>query len=207
MTRIPAFNIMALGLKSTAHRTLREIMDPLFNTLYTVSLSMQIFLFLSTVYLVYFTDLLSSPLTLTSFSGSAVLVYGTIIITNASKSQDPTWECFIDNSSIGFSSAPLSSQNNWVLCGGGFQDGPHVLTVKANVSDDQTFWFDQIQYDPSASVSLNQPFLRIDSNDSAIQYSSGWEHLNQPITYAQFNRNKSNTQVNGSYLTYQFHGS
>ena len=43
---------------------------------------------------------------------------------------------------------------------------------KVNVSNQQTFWFDQIQYAPSASASLNQSFLRIDSTDPAIQYSS-----------------------------------
>ena len=136
-------------------------------------------------------------------SGSAVLVYGTSITTNVSGTQDPTWECFIDNTSIGSSSAPSTSENNWILCGGGpsqFQDGPHLLTVKANVSNQQTFWFDQIQYAPSASVSRNQPLLRIDSSDSAIQYSSGWESLVQLI-------NASYTQISGASLTYQFSGS
>jgi hypothetical protein len=201
MTRIPAFNILALGLKSKTHRLLQGLLGPLFKTLYTASLSMQTFLFLSTVCPVYFTDLFSSPLTLSSFfSGSAVLVYGTTITTNASGTQDPTWECFIDNSSIGWSTAPSTSENNWILCGSQFQDGPHVLTVKANVSNQQTFWFDQIQYNPSASVSLNQSLLRIDSSDPVIQYSSGWQSLVQLI-------NTSYTQVTAAALTYQFTGS
>jgi hypothetical protein len=200
MTRIPAFNISALGLKLKTHRLLQGLLDHLLKTRCTASLSMQIFLFLSTVWLVYFADLLSSPLTLSSFSGSAVLVYGTTITTNASGSQDPTWECFIDNSSIGFSSAPSTSENNWFLCGKEFQDGPHVLTVKTNVSNQQTFWFDQIQYNPSTSVSLNQSVLRIDSSDPVIQYSSGWQSLVQLI-------NTSYTQITAASLTYQFTGS
>ena len=63
-------------------------------------------------------DLFSSPLTLLSFSGSGITVYGTSITTNASGTQDPTWECFIDNTSIGWSLAsaapnePGGSQNN-----------------------------------------------------------------------------------------------
>ena len=159
-----------------------------------------------------FTDLLSSPLTgtLSSFSGSGVIVYGTSITTNASGTQDPTWECFIDNTSIGWSPAPSTSENNWILCGGGpgqFQDGHHLLTVKANVSNHQTFWFDHIQYAPSAGVSQNQSLLRIDSSDSAIQYSSGWQSSNEPISYTQFSENTSYTQISGATLTYQFFGS
>ena len=90
-------------------------------------------------------DLLSSssPLTLSSFSGSAVLFYGTSTTSNASGSQDSTWECFIDNISINGSFDSLTtSECNWILCGSEpsqFQDGPHVLTVKANVSNQQTF--------------------------------------------------------------------
>jgi hypothetical protein len=149
--------------------------------------------------------LLSSSLrvTLSSFSGSQVFVYGT---TNASGTQDPTWECFIDNTSIGSNSASNISENNWTLCGGGLQDGPHLLTVKANVSNQQqTFWFDQIQYAPSASVSLNQSLLRIDPRDSAIQYSSEWQHIN--YNGVDDTGNSSYTDTNGAVLTYQFSGS
>ena len=178
-------------------------MDPLFKTLYTASLSTQAFPFLSPVCPVDCSDLLSSPLILSSVLGSSVLVYGTSITTNVSGTQDPAWECFIDNTSIGGSSGPSSSENNWILCGGGpsqFQDGSHLLTVKANVSNQQTFWFDQIQYTPSANVSLNQSLLRIDSSDSSIQYSSGWQSLVQLI-------NTSYTQITAATLTYQFSGS
>ena len=134
---------------------------------------------------------------LSSFSGSAVLVYGTSITTNASGTQDPTWECFIDNTSIGWSTAPSSSENNWIMCSNiQLQNGPHVLTVKANVSNQQTFWFDQIQCN-SAS---NETLLRIDSRNSEIQYSSGWQSLVQLIS-------TSYTQITGAALTYQFTGS
>ena len=75
-----------------------------------------------------------------------------------------------------------------------------MLTVKTNVSNQQTFWFDQIQYNPSANVSLNQSVLRIDSSDPVIQYSSGWQSLVQLI-------NTSYTQITAASLTYQFNGS
>ena len=224
MIPIPAFNILAIGSKLITHRLIQGLWDPLFKILYTASMSMQIFLLISAVCLVYFTDLLSSPPTISLFSGSAVIVYGTSITTNASGTQDPTWECFIDNASIGFSlssnatSRVRGNQNNWPLCVGGpaqFQDGPHSLTVKANVSNQQTFWFDQIQYAPSASVSLNQSLLRIDPRDSAIQYSpaGGWTLMNSDqfriITDDEINTgvNSSYTQTTGATLTYQFFGS
>ena len=144
------------------------------------------------------------------------MVYGTSITINASGTQDPTWECFIDNVSIG-SSRPSSalvgsSENNWILCGAGpsqIQDGPHLLTVKANVSK-QTFWFDRIQYAPSANVSLNESLMRIDANDSAIEYSPGWQFLDRPNNYTAtpvLPGNCSFTGNNGASLTYEFSGS
>ena len=220
MIPIPAFNILAANLALGFDLVTQifliivlTLMDPLFKTLYTASMSVQAFLLISAVCPVYFSDLLLSPPTLLLFSGSAVIVYGTSITTNASGTQNPNWECFIDNTSIGWSLSSNStmggSQNNWPLCIGGFQDGPHSLTVNANVSNQETFWFDQLQYAPSASVSLNQSLLRIDSNDPAIQYNpaSGWL---QETIFSGFQGNDlniSSTQVDGATLKYQFSGS
>ena len=90
-----------------------------------------------------------------------------------------------------------------------YQIGPHLLTVKANVSQ-QTFWLDQIRYAPSANVtvSLNQSLVRIDSNNSAIQYSPGWIFQDDPISYTTTqNPNISIAVNNGAFLTYEFTGS
>ena len=154
----------------------------------------------------------------------AVIVYGTSNTTNASATQDPTLECFIDNISIG--SSPSSnvafndSLNNWVLCDAGppqlVEDGPHILTVNENISE-QTFWLDQIQYAPSANVSLNQSLVRIDASDPAIQYSpatgSEWNFTVFPINYDSSTLqvagliyadiNRSSTTTNGAFLTYE----
>jgi hypothetical protein len=213
MIPIPAFNILALGLKLVMihwQGIWEQLLEPLFKTLYTASISMQAFLLISAVCPIYFSDLLSSPPTLSLFSGSAVAVYGTSITT--------TWECFIDNTNIvSYVVSEGKGQNNWPLCDSGgiqFQDGPHSLTVNAvaNVSNRQTFWFDQIQYAPSASVSLNQSLLRIDSSDSAIQYSpaGGWtDSFNTGIDPDSeiVSGNSSYTQITGATLTYQFSGS
>ena len=183
-------------------------MDPLFKTLYTASMYLQIFPSLSMVCPVDFTDLLLSSLTLSSSSGSGIYVYGTSITTNASGTQVPTWSCLIDNVLIDWFSAASTSENNWIFCSDfRFPDGPHLLTVRANVSDQQTLWFDQIQYQPSASVSPNQSLLRIDSSDSAIQYGSGWQTLESLVQPEGFYINISYTQINGTSLTYQFSGS
>lgn len=60
-----------------------------------------------------------------------------------------TSECFIDNTSIGWSMgsiAPLIRNNwSWIICAnillqdGPNASGPHVLTVNANVSNEQDF--------------------------------------------------------------------
>ena len=222
MIRIPTFNILALGLGSITRWMTLDLLDPLFKILYTASVSLQALLFLSSVCPVYFADFkfTSSPLTLSSFSGSGVTVYGTSITTNVSGIQNPTWECLIDNNSIGSSnsssSANLGNQNNWILCGAGpFQDGPHMLTVNANVSNQQTFWFDQIQYTPSASVSLNQQLLYIDAGDPAIKYDGVWTRSafqlpmgpNTGSHYTQFLGNTSSSNEPGAVITYQFSGS
>ena len=137
--------------------------------------------------------------TLWRFSGSSIYVLGTSITTNSSGSQDPTWECFIDNNSIGWNTVVQSAENNWVLCQDTqLQDGPHVLTVKATVSNQQTFWFDEIEYLPSSSVPLDQAMMRISAGDPILQYSSGWSQL---LSFVNI------TQVGGSTLTYQFSGS
>ena len=49
MTRVPTFSILALGLKLETHTLVRGLMDALFKTLYTASISLQTFLILSTV--------------------------------------------------------------------------------------------------------------------------------------------------------------
>ena len=147
------------------------------------------------------------------FSGTTLLVYGTSITTNDSETpaQDPTsWQCFIDGVGIELLSVPTSENgfNFWVLCGAfNFVDGSHLLNVIAKVSNQQTFWFDQIQYIPSASISLNQSLLRIDSNDSQIQYGSGWHSFLPLMELGYAITNVSYTQTNGTSLTYQFSGS
>ncbi|KAF8150202.1 hypothetical protein B0H34DRAFT_732997 [Crassisporium funariophilum] len=133
-----------------------------------------------------------------SFSGSKVSALGTSKVQTLNGVTDPAWECFVDGVSIG-SKAPISfSENNWVLCeDNDLADGQHVITVNATVRREQTFWFDRIQYIPSAGVSLDQSIIYVDSSDSQINFGSGWSGL-RGIANA--------TSTPGTRLTFDFTG-
>jgi hypothetical protein len=107
-----------------------------------------------------------------------VRVNGTNNIRNDSGVLDPTWNCFVDNIRIESATPLRYPENNWPFC---FQDklvdGPHLLTVNATVIQSQTFWFDNIQYVPSASVSLEDAAVLVDSLDPQLQYGPGWQAL------------------------------
>ncbi|KAF9478490.1 hypothetical protein BDN70DRAFT_836032 [Pholiota conissans] len=115
-----------------------------------------------------------------SFTGTQVKVWGSNNLRNDSGVLDPTWECFIDHISIGATTPFQFAENNWVFCEQDtLVDGSHVLTVNATVKKAQTFWFDQIQYAPSASVPLDNKTILIDSLDPQVlsAYGSGWGSL------------------------------
>jgi len=117
--------------------------------------------------------------------------------------QASSWQCFVDNISIGGRNTvelPSSSQNSLVFCqSNNLRDGPHVLSVNVSTGV-PPIWFDQIQYLPSSNVSLDQSIVRVDSSDSAIRYSSGWmeDSPSKSVNY---------TQTAGSTVTYEFSGS
>ncbi|KAG6812612.1 hypothetical protein H0H92_001831 [Tricholoma furcatifolium] len=114
-----------------------------------------------------------------SFSGSSITVWGTTALTKIDNGTtwDPSWECFVDNVSIG-STAPFQyPENNWVLCGpSSFSDGQHTLTLKVSTSGN-TFWFDYITYVPSPSVSLQSSVIMVQNTDPDVIYGSGWGAL------------------------------
>ena len=118
--------------------------------------------------------------------------------TNASGTQDPTWECFVDNISIGWGvSAGADTENNWNFCQSDLQDGPRILSMKVTVLHQQTFWLDQIQYTPSSNVSLDNATVRFDSSNAAVQYSAGWTALDGIVNL---------TETAGSTVTFEFFG-
>ncbi|KAF9561140.1 hypothetical protein CPC08DRAFT_635839, partial [Agrocybe pediades] len=133
-----------------------------------------------------------------AFNGTQIRVRGTNHPLNDSGVLDPQWECFIDNVSIG-ATAPFSSpENNWLFCENDqLSDGPHVLTVNATVAKKQTFWFDQIQYTPSAGVLLEDKAVFVDNLDSALKFSHGWAALGGSANL---------TLVPNSTVTFEFVG-
>ncbi|KAF8801613.1 hypothetical protein BYT27DRAFT_7197850 [Phlegmacium glaucopus] len=133
-----------------------------------------------------------------AFNGTQIRVVGSNNIRNDSGVLDPTWQCFIDNISIGASTPFQYPENNWEFCEQNtLLDGPHILTVNATVLKSQTFWIDNIQYVPSASVSLDQAAIVVDSVDPQLQYGQGWQALGG---------NANMTTVAGSIFTFDFIG-
>jgi hypothetical protein len=91
---------------------------------------------------------------------------------------DPSWVCLVDNIEIG--PFPPISENNFLFCGSDPfnppSDGQHTITLRAIVPNNTlTFWFDEIHYLPSPSMTWYSSLMLVGSNDSAIQYSSGWQ--------------------------------
>ena len=125
MTQIPAFNILALGLKSKTHRLIRGLFSK-----YLTRRHCQCKLFFSLQWYIPF-SLLSSPPFYRGFQDRQSLFTG----------QEMLWECFIITASVGLLRHRQLEVKIRIFCGGGpsqFQDGPHlVLTVKANVSNQQ----------------------------------------------------------------------
>ena len=131
-------------------------------------------------------------------SGTQIKVIGSNNIRNDSGVLDPTWQCFVDNISIGASTPFPYAENNWVFCEQDtLVDGPHILTVNATILKSQTFWIDNIQYVPSASVSLDQKAVVVDNLDPQLQYGQGWQALGGTANM---------TTVPGSIFLYNFIG-
>ena len=83
---------------------------------------------------------------------------------------DPQWECFLDDVRVPPTAHFGPGENNWHMCELlTAADGPHTLHVNVTVQREQVFWFDSIQYAPSASVDLTNKDLLIDAKDDVLQ--------------------------------------
>ncbi|KAF9440560.1 hypothetical protein P691DRAFT_608922, partial [Macrolepiota fuliginosa MF-IS2] len=109
------------------------------------------------------------------FNGMDIGVSGSNIDPNTTN-PDPTFECFIDDVSIGRTSPFPFAENNWPFCNkSGLPDGPHELQIDVTVmSPNNTFWLDQIKYNPSSAVPLDNKVLLVNNSDPAITYDSFW---------------------------------
>ncbi|KAF9439547.1 hypothetical protein P691DRAFT_690437, partial [Macrolepiota fuliginosa MF-IS2] len=107
--------------------------------------------------------------------GTAVGVSGSNIDQNTTH-PDPTFECFVDDVSIGRTSPFQFAENNWPFCNkDGLPDGLHKLRIDVTVmSPDHTFWLDQIKYNPSSAVPLDNKVIWLGNTDPAIAYDLHW---------------------------------
>ena len=109
---------------------------------------------------------------------------------------NPSFQCLVDGETTSVSVLG-AAENRLLFCEkDGLSVGQHQISVVVKVSNQQTFWFDYIQYLPTGTVSLANAALSIDFTDSQIQYGSGWSSNNLG----------SSTSQNAATLSFQFTG-
>ncbi len=118
--------------------------------------------------------------------GSEVRVIGA----KHSVATDPQWVCSVDGNGIGSFNPGLNGPNkNQVLfCQSEttLGDGLHTLTVDTTLRENQTFWFDHLEYIPSSTLSLENKMILLRRNDPALQYGSAWNNAATQVTGALF---------------------
>ena len=199
MTSTHKSSTLVHGFQTKAVRILLEILVPLIRIQCMVPIRMRAFRlhFMVSIISWITSKQIVNPFRFSS-SGTQIKVFGSNNIRNDSGVLDPTWQCFVDNISIGASAPFQFAENNWEFCEQDkLVDGPHILTVNATVLKNQTFWIDNIQYVPSASVSLNQKAIVVDNLDPQLQYGQGWQALGGTANM---------TTVPGSIFLYNFIG-
>jgi hypothetical protein len=133
-----------------------------------------------------------------SILGTAIFVKGTTHPLNIPAGAfDPSWECFVDNISIGATKPRIHAENNQLLCEQkGLVDTLHELTVNVHTTG-QTFWFDRIQYTPSPRLSSDNAVFLVDNNDIRMVFDSNWFAIRSP---------NDTTQTPGSTAKFLFNG-
>ena len=130
--------------------------------------------------------------------GTLVKVWGTNNRVNGTAGWDPTWECFVDNVSIGATDPFPYDENNWLLCAkAGINDGLHEIKVIVTTTG-QPFWFDYIQYAPSSSVSEETAYIVVDNLDSGLQYGGGWTALGSTANMTNYRDTEFRFNFTGS---------
>lgn len=109
-----------------------------------------------------------------------------------------TWRCIIDSDEKSTKADdPSEVDNRSRFCEQyNLFDGLHTLEVNAHGSTSQTFWFDHLQYIPSASVSLSNAAVYIDTNDPMWNFGPGW--IRDSVGYA--------TNQTGAKVDFEFNG-
>ncbi|KAF5372356.1 hypothetical protein D9615_009233 [Tricholomella constricta] len=113
-----------------------------------------------------------------TFQGTSIRVVGTTKLSRINETHwDPSWECFVDQISIGATKPFAFPENNWNLCQQSvLNDGQHEITVKVT-SAGTTFWLDYLVFTPSPEVSYDEAVLLVENSDTGILYDSSWGAL------------------------------
>ena len=126
-----------------------------------------------------------------------------VIVIGANHSvPDAQWACSVDGHGIDSSNpGPFGiAKNNLLFChSDSLTDGPHTLTVDAALVENQTFWFDQLEYVPSSTVSLENKMILLRREDSALLFGSAWNSYATRVTGARFTLN-----FYGTYNSFYF---
>ena len=123
--------------------------------------------------------------------------------------QQPSWTCYVDGKSlppvnttnfVNINYIEICSSNDIVRPPGATSSNLTVVASGNTTSDPLApFLFDYIQYEPDATVILDNLTLAVDAFDGDITYSSGWTQLT--TTGVGFE-----TSVQGSSLNFDFVG-
>jgi len=119
----------------------------------------------------------SRPLHIYSL-GSRVLVMGTVQFSTVDEPTNPSFQCIVDDSVVDPSTnTSLTPNNRVLLCEkDGLDDTLHTITIKADVSNNHTFWIDYIEYLPLSSVPLDAATVSIRPIDPQV-LMGGWKMM------------------------------
>ncbi|KAF5372359.1 hypothetical protein D9615_009234 [Tricholomella constricta] len=133
-----------------------------------------------------------------TFQGTSIRVFGTTKLSRINETHwDPSWECFVDQISIGATKPFAYPENNWILCQkSALNDGQHEITVKVT-SAGTTFWLDYLVFTPSPQVSYDEAVLLVENDDTSVMYDSSWVALGA---------NANMTTKKGSQVKFDFIG-
>ena len=127
--------------------------------------------------------------------GPSVSVMGSFLASTL-----PSVTCYLDGNVFPLNNISLLHLNSVPFCsleGIVPKATPSNLTVVASGTTDNPFLFDRIQYEPDASVILDNATVVVDAFDNQIQYGSGWNKLG--IIGME-------TSVQGASITFDFIG-
>ncbi|KAF7358204.1 hypothetical protein MVEN_00868900 [Mycena venus] len=132
------------------------------------------------------------------FNGTAISVFGTIIVKTVNNVTDPTWDCFVDEIQISNPQPTFQfPENNWLLCEQPqIAPGSHNLTIQVQ-SKGQAFYLDYLTYTPLPDASFDTAVLIYPNTDPAVSFGSGWSNIGDL---------ENATNVFGSDISLFFHG-